>query len=241
MGGLNFIPQLFFDVFARIIPGAVTIVLLSLATRKNLFARLFEWGLGASYKPEDSTVMLLLISLGASYVVGILLSPGGKLVQTKATKLFKYSNPLEEVSQEKDRYLPQFRAFLKKQLDQCTEDQVRNAIWLWYDWLRINFPEIGALTVKLRAEYTMYGSLAVAFALFVPVHLVSSVFQKKTLSLGGMLITTLCFLLSAERSAELMRTFQLSVVNFYFCGKEKVERGDAVSPLRSPRSSEREV
>lgn len=77
--GLKLIPQLFFDLIGRVVPGALGVVacLLLSGTTWESWLRVI---LGESLA-TDSLPVAILIFLAAAYVVGQLLSPAAKLVQ----------------------------------------------------------------------------------------------------------------------------------------------------------------
>ena len=103
------------------------------------------------------------------------------------------------------------------------------------DWLRLERPEAGALVVRIRAEYTMYGGFAVALPLTAAV-LLTRVLAEDALSRGDRL--ELCLVASGvlffgvvmhKRQLDTYKTFGLSVHNFH--------KAAAVPPRRHPQES----
>jgi hypothetical protein len=80
MEGLKIIPQVFFDLIARVIPGAAGIIAYLLLFNKT-WEQLVLRFLGQSTTQQFSVVLSIFIFLGAAYFVGQLLSPAAKYVQ----------------------------------------------------------------------------------------------------------------------------------------------------------------
>jgi hypothetical protein len=78
MDSLKLIPQVFFDLIARVVPGAVAI-LAALRLTKTTWESWLNGTLG-KVLAESSWVSVLMFFAG-SYVVGQLLSPAAKLIQ----------------------------------------------------------------------------------------------------------------------------------------------------------------
>ena len=79
MESLKIIPQVFFDLFARLIPGSVGIVAYLLLFKEN-WDSLVKKILGSSIS-YSGTSYPFLIFLGTAFVMGELLSPIAKLLQ----------------------------------------------------------------------------------------------------------------------------------------------------------------
>jgi hypothetical protein len=154
METLKLIPQVFFDLLARVVPGCVGLVSYFVLTGKpwnDIISYLF----GASFV-QDSSTLSFLIFLGTGFVVGEIISPAAKWVQRinegkipKSIKEYKEArieDKLKKLSLKKDEY-------------RFSKDKLR------YDRLRFEKSEIGALCAKIRAEFTMHNSLAVVFAI----------------------------------------------------------------------------
>jgi hypothetical protein len=144
MEPFKIVPQAFYDLIARVVPGAFAIF-----SYFNLFDpewvgwhRLINGVLG---RAEDGrgypTIFTALAFLFLSYVVGHLISP-----------LVKRAQDLGHRSQRLFAGLRLVDPFAKP-AGQAAD----------YDLLRVVSPEAGAVCGKLRAEYTMYYGLAVVF------------------------------------------------------------------------------
>lgn len=188
MDVLKSIPQAFFDFIARILPGAVAIALLEVVmpgSWKNALT-ILSAGLLTS---QNAFPFVALLVTGASYTLGQLLSPLGKLVD-KVTQFV--ARGVRRLTTTKAEWpLPN------------EED------WKRYDWLRVNAPVPGSYVVKIRAEYTMYNSLAAAFVLSAA----SSIFAE--VSVIGMIGMFTAGVLMAWRGWDVQKTFRLSTQKLY--------------------------
>src|SRR5215813_6122454 len=126
MDALKLVPQLFFDLIARVVPGVVLLVLFSLITPGMSWETTLNLAAGGKLDKGNAFAFSLFLPLALGYVLGHLIAPLGKLLGRATTA---------------------------------------NEPWERYDYLRVHLPDIGALTAKIRAEYTMHFSLAAAFLL----------------------------------------------------------------------------
>ena len=168
MESLKIIPEIFFDLIARVVPGSVGLVAYLLLSGKGWQSWL-DTILGSSLAGSPSVA--ILIFLVAAYLVGQLLSPAAKLVQRigedlpnwigKKAKLVerikeKYPNSVCEgprTANEKD--YPDLAKLIV-----CTPPKGKH-----YDWLRLHYPAAGDQCAKIRAEFTMHNGLAVVLLL----------------------------------------------------------------------------
>lgn len=149
METLKLIPQVFFDLIARVIPGSVGLVSY-LILCKNNWQSIITSVFGQSFA-QESTTLSFLIFLGAGFVVGELLSPAAKMVQRiNEIKIFS--------SNKKNKYSKSLPSQDKPE-EKFSEKKLR------YDRLRLLKPEVGALCAKIRAEFTMHNGLSVVFAM----------------------------------------------------------------------------
>ena len=128
MDALKFLPQAFFDVIGRIIPGFIALLLLSWCA-PSAWQSVTE----ALARLTGTSTLPVWLLLGISYVVGHLLSPATKQIQRMGERF-------------------------PKKLDKPNSEK--------YDWLRVNSTEAGGHCAKLRAEFTLYNSLAAVFFIF---------------------------------------------------------------------------
>jgi hypothetical protein len=104
----------------------------------------------------------------------------------------------------------------------CTE-----ALWLWYDWLRIKNPGVGARLTKLRAEYEMHRAIASILILTFIAHLIGWAIYtlgwwswEITLNPPFLITTFIAFILSLVGVAKTYWRFQVSTINHYYIAKE---------------------
>jgi hypothetical protein len=170
---LKLIPQIFFDLIARVVPGAAGVVaylLLSGTTWESLLS-----GVMGKSLATDSLVFSILIFLAAAYVVGQLISPAAKIVQ----RIGEYFKPKPKEAGA-------------------------------YDWLRLHHPDAGALSAKIRAEFTMHNGLAVVLLVSAVVYPLRG--EQWRWSILGALV--LGALLSAYRGRTTRDTFNETVEKF---------------------------
>jgi hypothetical protein len=170
MEALKIIPQVFFDIIARVVPGCTAIVAWLLLLQKTW--ELSMSGLFGTSFAKDSTTLSFLIFLGAGYVAGELISPLAKGMQ-RINKNIPFSlkeykelksrrdKKREEEEQEKTELqkvkVPSGTEHANASKKTFSEED------LSYDRLRLQHPEVGALCAKIRAEFTMHNALAVVF------------------------------------------------------------------------------
>jgi hypothetical protein len=176
---LKLIPQLFFDLIARVVPGIVALFvfgfLISDCSRSCVVGLNLDF---EAIKTIGSALVFFGLT-GAAYVVGHLLAPIGKWLRT------------------------------------ATQRKVIQEPWRKYDWLRVHRPDAGALAAKIRAEYSMYFSLAAAFflgAVFCALLPAFSYASKSWLSVGFLIVLGA---LSLYRGHETVGTFSGSVNHLY--------------------------
>lgn len=218
METLKLIPQVFFDLLARVVPGCVGLISYIVMCGK-------PWGTIVSYLfgytfAEKSTTLSFFIFLGTGFVIGELISPAAKLVQRinegkfpksfKAYKAMRQKDKLEKLEMKKDGF-------------KFSEKKLR------YDKLRFEKSDIGALCAKIRAEFTMHNSLSVVFlidALYYP----WSILPFNWLVLVSIFLLAL---LTAYRGRTTNKTFNETVAKFVQILNEK-----STKPNELPQTSE---
>jgi hypothetical protein len=138
MDALKAIPQFFFDLIGRMVPGSAAFLLLHQffdPDWRNWDA--FVKGITATSGTESpSNTLIVLALMLVTFALGHMLSPLTKVIQRIGEK---YPSALEKSKFESKNYA----------------------------WLRLHFPDAGGNCAKLRAEFTMYNGLAAAFVLGV--------------------------------------------------------------------------
>jgi SAM-dependent methyltransferase len=132
------IPQVFFDVLARYIPGAVLLGSWIILFGQHGWAHLLNVILAGHLDSSNALPAATLLLFFMPFVVGYVLAPFAKGVQR---------------GNEHHWWLLPRKWGIKE------DKPAGNA----YDWLRVNNKDAGALCAKIRAEFTMHNALSVAF------------------------------------------------------------------------------
>ncbi len=228
MDALKLIPQLFYDLISRVLPGCVAIILLAASTNLKLGKITADFWEGASAIQESA----LLLGFGfvvTAYVVGQVLSPISDFVESSVIKrLFSsYYRVLQVGLSKKGDYSPNMRKVLLKELgvereddaEQISSDQYQKAVFVWYDWLRVNFQEAGANAAKIRAEYRMHSQNSVVFFMALLTHVIWVYTQQGELKPALIIVTVTAGLLSLWASARTNRAFQWAVIQQFYAAK----------------------
>jgi hypothetical protein len=132
------IPQVFFDILARFVPGAILLGSWIVLLGQYDWSRLLKALLGGYLYNGNALLASALTFSFLSFALGYVLAPFAKGVQR----------------------LNEARWYVLKKLKWVTKD---GEVGKRYDWLRARHPDVGALSAKIRAEYTMYNALSVVF------------------------------------------------------------------------------
>ena len=241
MDAIKLIPQLFYDVISRVIPGVVALVLVASALGSDLGA-LVAGPFAGSPSLQQSALFLGVGVLGAAYIAGQMIAPVsdfyeryivGALVPRRFWLLPGALGP-------DSRYPEGMQLFLLRELGlgdenrQLAGERFRVALFVWYDWLRVWQVPAGARVEKIRAEYRMFGGVAVAAFTATAAHVGRALLVTGSVHplfvAGGLLV----FVFSSWGMARTYRTFERSVVNQYY-----VSRVEAVSFGAGERAGER--
>ena len=134
------IPQIFFDILARWIPGLTVtvawIILLGHSAWSNALNLVLAGHLGNNNALPAVSLSLTVVP----FIVGYVIAPFAKGVQRGNEHAWWFLPGRQWVSEDK-------------------------AAGNGYDQLRLEHPDAGALCAKIRAEFTMYNALAPAAAL----------------------------------------------------------------------------
>jgi hypothetical protein len=148
------IPQVFFDILARYVPGLVLFGSWILLLGQDDWPGLLSTVVGGQLSSGNAFLTAALVLLFVPFVVGYVIAPFAKAVQR---------------GNEHGWWLPPRPS---RSVYESGERKWRPKDW-WvvrdeaagegYDWLRENASDAGALSEKIRAEFTMYNALSVAF------------------------------------------------------------------------------
>ena len=226
MDALKLIPQLFYDLIARVLPGSVALVLLGLSTDLKLGKWITDFWEGAT-AIQGSALWLGFGFLVAAYLVGQIISPLSDLIENKLVKrvFSKHFKVLQTGLSSKGTYSPTMQDVLLKELraetdhdkGQITSSEYQKAVFVWYDWLRVNSPEAGANAAKIRAEYRMHSQNTVVFTAALLTHLIwASTTAEGRMKPVLIILTVIASVLSVWATARTYRTFQWSVIQQFY-------------------------
>jgi hypothetical protein len=239
MEALKLVPQLFYDLIARVLPGSVAIIMVAAAANLKLGKLATDFWDGAT-AIQQSAIFLGFGFFVAAYIVGQLISPISDFIENRIVKrLFPaYFSVLKNALSSSSEYSPSVRSFLLRELgykketeaSQITAGQSSKAVFVWYDWLRVNDPDSGARAAKIRAEYRMHSQNTVAFLIALVVHLALAYMQQSSLNPTLIIVLTIASLTSLWATARTYRTFQWAVVQQFYAVKASgvnAKRGEA--------------
>jgi len=231
MDALKLIPQLFYDLISRVLPGSVAIILLSISADLKLGKLTTEFWEGAT-AIQQSAWLLGLGFIVAAYLVGQIISPISDFIEKSLVKrLFpSYFQVLQVGLSKKGTYPSNIQKVLLKELggekdddaSHMTSGQYEKAVFVWYDWLRVNFQEAGANAAKIRAEYRMHSQNTVVFIMALITHSIWAYAQQGELNLAFIIVTAIASLLSLWATARTYRAFQWAVIQQFYAAKTSV-------------------
>lgn len=245
MEALKFIPQLFFDLLGRIVPGFLAMILGLLVY--------YQIGHNISWK-ELSEASFWLASIVA-FIIGHLVSPLTKAIQRwhevnadplKGIKKFAFKLFIlffkKEIKAKESKVIGDYIESQKSHnevhesssnefgnITNSQSDKIVNKKNMsdkdtrshMYNWLRIKEADAGALCAKLRAEFTMYNSFAAIFLVYCVVEFVilirSFIFYQEISLINGLVLIgcTILFFAMSNRGLEGEDTFEKDVIKFY--------------------------
>jgi hypothetical protein len=179
------IPQVFFDILARFVPGAVLLCSWIIFLGQDDWRRLLDAVLGGNLHDDNALPVSMLALLFLSFLLGYLLAPF-----TRGVQRLNQDPPL---------------VTRKTRMRWLAKDPDADAR---YDWLRAHHPDAGTLCAKIRAEFTMYYALSAAFLAVAVMASLSGAFAWALASL-------LAVPLTAWRGAKTEETFQETTRMFY--------------------------
>lgn len=179
------VPQIFYDILTRFVPGAVLLCSWIVFLGAEDWRRLLDSLLGGNLQGDNALPVSMIALLFLSFLVGYLLAPCTRAVQ-------RLNEALPLVS----------RATARRWFANDPEAEPR------YDWLRAHQPAAGALCAKIRAEYTMYYALSAAF---LAVAVMAAIGGAVTWAIASLLAVPL----TAWRGAKIEETFQDTTRKFH--------------------------
>ncbi len=226
MDALKLIPQLFYDVISRVIPGVVALVLVALALGSNVGA-LAAGPFNGAPALRDSALFLGVALIGAAYIAGQMIAPisdfyeryvVGAIVPRGFWMMPGAVSPGSQYPETMQRFLLR-ELGLDEENRQLAGTRFSASVFVWYDWLRVWQVPAGARVEKIRSEYRMFGGVAVAAFAATLLHLGRALLVSGTLEPLFVATGLLVFLFSSWGLARTYRTFERSVANQYYVSK----------------------
>ena len=235
MDAIKLIPQLFYDVISRVIPGVVALVLVAAAMGSDLGA-LVTGPFRGAVALQQSALFLGVGVIGASYIVGAMISPVSDFYERYVVgALMPLGFWLLPAALAPGSHFPApMQRFLVRELGLSEENRAlaaarfRGALFVWYDWLRVWQPQAGSRVEKISSEYRMFGGVAVGAFAAAFIHLVRALAFGAPLQPLFAIMGLLLFVFASWGMARMFRTFERSVVNQYYVSKEEPGRAEAV-------------
>jgi hypothetical protein len=236
MDASKLIPQLFFDLIARVVPGSLAIIMIAIAANIKLGKLITDFWDGAQAIQESG----LFLGLGfflAAYLIGHLISPIGIWIEEQVIRrLFPtYYRVLQDAVLDGSDYSPSIRNFFMKEMGfkkgmdirKVPANQYEKMVFVWNDWLQVNNPDVGTRAAKVRAEYRMHSENVVVFFGALVLHLIVTYEHQGYPNFIFIGAVAIAGLVSLWATARMYRTFQWAVIqNFY---SVKTPRGQATS------------
>jgi hypothetical protein len=155
---LGVIPNAYFDLIARVIPGCFFLFAVTRITGGHGISAITDVFL-PNDKLKESTPAWLLVVAASGYVLGHALSP--------IVRFLEEGPDCADSIQRKFKESPKKLYYLLPPFWHCCEASAagRKELQTSYNKLRCQNPPLAALAIRIRAEYTMYGGFAVALAI----------------------------------------------------------------------------
>jgi hypothetical protein len=217
------VPQLFYDLIGRVIPGAVTILGITIALQIDLSVLLSS---PFSQIPplRESSLFLSTVFLAAAYLVGHMVAPLSDLLRPLLKLLApSHFDILRKLVQGDDRgYTSRIVHFFQEQAEftpngiHPDKSRYEYLTYIWADWLHIEHPDTGARLAKIRAECRLHSELATAGVLMLLSHIGAFLLGQSPLSVPLLVAAAVIGILSAWSYARHFRIFQWGVINNYY-------------------------
>lgn len=217
---------MFYDLISRVLPGFVVLTVGALVLDGSIDGLILSGAFGA----ETSAWLVAALLFAASYLTGQILAPVSILIERKcvARAAPSYFSCLQmAIVPEKSGFAPSVQRFLADQLRDAEESDPSSlrrvhyytTTLIWFDWVRMRFPDAGARLAKIRAEYRMHGQLATGFTIILLLHVFTSLGASTAPHLGLSALLAVLAGLSFSGEARMSQVFQWSVIHHYYVGK----------------------
>ena len=219
------IPELFYDLLGRVIPGVIAVWIWLYALGISLTTALVIM-FGTSKVLSESVFVVITTIMLIGYLIGHLISPVSSFMHTQVlARLFpSYFKVLQNaVLSSRNPYPSAVSLVLNDEVSSMFGEKARDAssssyrriTYLWYDSIRLLNPTAGTRLAKMRAEYRMLEGIYVVFTIALILH-VLSLLAGHVISWGFIIGSTIAITIAGWSAARLFRTFQWAVINHYY-------------------------
>ncbi len=224
------IPQFYYDLISRVLPGGTALIGLSKAlggTPGSTLANLFE---GATAL-QASAPFLALTFFILSYLLGQLIAPLSYLFEVAiADRIFgRTARVLGSLSRNKANCPPRVARFILTEIGYDCEAAVAEdldkfhttEIFILFDWLQMNRSDVGTRLAKHRAEYRMFGGICIAAIMSMTLHVAAATFELAGVTeiRVGVTVPLFVSLLSLCGMERMKYIFQWEVLHHYYVAK----------------------
>ena len=213
------IPQVFYDLIARFIPGLLALFVWSISLKITI-GKIFEHIYGTNQALLESSFILGTSILIIAYLLGQFLSPLSDLLErTVLTKVSPksfnlLSHQLDPNNQEGNPY--ELQPLIKQEMgnENAKVTASFGLIWQWYDFIRVNNTDAGARLTKMRSEYRMFEGCAVGLGIGIILH-VPSVYCSPGTAPWLLVFLLIGLLVACWGAIRTSKMFQQSIINHY--------------------------
>ncbi len=221
------IPQLFYDLIGKIIPGVVALCFFTFGTGTGI-GELPRMLFAGSYALQNSVFTLLSVAVLTSYVLGHIISMVSDTFEKKLARFLvpKSYNILNQSISSESRYPQKIKDFLVREVGngQKEKEKVGVMIFIWYDWLKVHSPDAGARSAKVRAEYRMHSGISVVMVATILIQLLFFIAFDDQLELFLLAVSAILAVLFLLGHARLRKMFEWSVINQYYAAKSGADK-----------------
>ncbi len=241
MDVLRLIPQLYYDLVSRVFPGGMTILAVTLAVDFKL-GSVLAYVLEGAPPLQQSTFVLGLVVFIASYLTGQLVAPlSDSLERHVAARLFPaHFRAVRDAATTGGGYSSEISQFVRDELayghgsdiSALKDADYERAVAVWLDWLLVHDVSAGERASKVRAEYRLYGGVAVAAFAFIVIHPAASLARAIRLNGYLLLLAAVIGALCLWGLARTYRVFQWTIIDSYYLKTTmpEAEKPQAPSP-----------
>jgi hypothetical protein len=221
------VPQFFYDVIARGVPGGALLIGITFALGDSVSVKdIVLSGITVTSAPTTSAILSLVLFAFFAYVIGHIVGPAGDWISKLKIVDDIFSDYLHVlrncVDSGKSKLPKRVQEYLRTEIGENGENtnfEYMSILFIWSDWLRLRSADAGARIVKLRAEYRMLIGLSVVGAFTSIFHVMWVIVGETKLSISLIAISILVFCMGLIGYCKAYSTFQWGVINNYYAQK----------------------